>query len=144
MFLCLECTIFNRFLVWCYYFGKIVTLWFYSPTHGNKLNREKYVNLLSSANKDVSIVNLTEKWTQSSVKEVLSNFLIAKAILTSENSCESCTWIAKKMYYLQQQIILRKINRIFQMNCKTEKAACISWETISSAILNQSELLVLK
>lgn len=93
MFLCLECTIVNRFSVWCYCFGKIVTVWFHSPTHGNKLNREKYVNLLSSANKDVSIVNLTEK---SSVKEVLSNFLIAKAILTSENSCESCTWIAKK------------------------------------------------
>lgn len=55
MFLCLKCTISITFLFGDYDFEKVVTLWFHSPTHGNKMNRGNYLNLLSSAKEDKEV-----------------------------------------------------------------------------------------
>lgn len=123
MFLCLECTVSFTFFFRGYYFGKIIILWFHSSTQ--RITAQSIVfSQRRQGSTGVSIMNMTEEWTQSSVKEVLINFLIAKAIFTSENSCEPCTRIAKK-YCLQQQKILRKTNRIGQSPGKLQDIKCI-------------------
>lgn len=101
----------------------------HSPICKNKLNGGWFLNLSFSAkeailSKGVTVVNLTEERTQPSVKEVLTNFLIAKALL-------SHFWIvmwhmnmySKKKYHLQSQTVL-KPNTIPQPPGRPQDTKC--------------------
>lgn len=115
---CLLYIFLQRLLFWKNYYSMVS---FFNPEDNSSI-----YCLQPKKTRKYRCLNNEYDWriTQSSVKEVLTNFLIAKAIFTSENSCELCTCIAKK-YCLQQQKILRKTNRIGQSPGKLQDIKCI-------------------